>query len=152
MGGPVLVFAATKANDRLGSVYMVFEYLEHDLCGLMQHADTFSLAQVKCYMKQILQGLQYLHQRNIFHRDIKVSDLISPHPFQKKKNIYHSLKEMASFRSVCLHVPYEGVSTKAHNVSHSLLVVCGMGMDAFHNIVTPFANVGNTGLEYSRGQ
>ncbi|XWS44349.1 hypothetical protein CRYUN_Cryun15aG0037600 [Craigia yunnanensis] len=46
------------------TVYLVFEYMEHDLAGLSSSPDiSFSQAQVKCYMKQLLLGLEHCHLR-----------------------------------------------------------------------------------------
>lgn len=44
------------------SMYMVTPYMEHDLSGLLENpAVQFSEPQIKCYMLQLLEGLQYLH-------------------------------------------------------------------------------------------
>lgn len=41
---------------------MVTPYMEHDLSGLLENPDVrFTEPQIKCYMLQLLQGLQYLH-------------------------------------------------------------------------------------------
>ncbi|XVF60596.1 hypothetical protein PTKIN_Ptkin08bG0060900 [Pterospermum kingtungense] len=59
------------------TLYLVFEYMEHDLTGLSSSPDVqFSEAQVKCYMKQLLQGLENCHLRGIMHRDIKASNIL----------------------------------------------------------------------------
>ncbi|KAK8631218.1 hypothetical protein V6N13_079976 [Hibiscus sabdariffa] len=59
------------------TVYLVFEYMEHDLAGLSSSPDiNFSEAQVKCYMKQLLLGVEHCHLRGIMHRDIKASNIL----------------------------------------------------------------------------
>ncbi|XP_020114067.1 probable serine/threonine-protein kinase At1g54610 [Ananas comosus] len=59
------------------SLYLVFEYMEHDLAGLAAGPDIkFTLPQVKCYMHQLLSGLEHCHTRNVLHRDIKGSNLL----------------------------------------------------------------------------
>ncbi|CAM6010137.1 unnamed protein product [Sphagnum balticum] len=59
------------------SLYLVFEYMEHDLAGLAAcPAIMFTEAQVKCYLQQLLRGLDHCHQRGVLHRDIKGSNLL----------------------------------------------------------------------------
>jgi len=59
------------------SIYLVFEYMEHDLAGLIASPDIqFSEEQVKCYMTQLLCGIEHCHLRGIMHRDIKASNIL----------------------------------------------------------------------------
>lgn len=63
--------------SRTGSVYMVFEYMEHDLHGLLAHPGVhFTPAHQKSLAAQLLSGLQYLHRRAVLHRDLKGSNLL----------------------------------------------------------------------------
>ncbi|PON52058.1 Serine/threonine protein kinase [Parasponia andersonii] len=60
-----------------GSLYLVFEYMEHDLAGLATRPEVkFTEAQIKCYMQQLLQGLEHCHSHGVLHRDIKGSNLL----------------------------------------------------------------------------
>ncbi|CAH8359449.1 unnamed protein product [Eruca vesicaria subsp. sativa] len=60
-----------------GSLYLVFEYMEHDLAGLAANPGIkFSETQIKCYMQQLFRGLEHCHRRGILHRDIKGSNLL----------------------------------------------------------------------------
>ncbi|GJS68072.1 probable serine/threonine-protein kinase [Tanacetum coccineum] len=59
------------------SIYLVFEYMEHDISGLLSCPDiNFTESQIKCYMKQLLEGLEHCHSRGVMHRDIKGANLL----------------------------------------------------------------------------
>ncbi|KAJ4820677.1 Protein kinase superfamily protein [Rhynchospora pubera] len=59
------------------SLYLVFEYMEHDLAGLASFPGIkFTEQQIKCYMQQLLRGLEHCHSRGVLHRDIKGSNLL----------------------------------------------------------------------------
>ncbi|KAL7274130.1 serine/threonine protein kinase, CMGC, CDC2/CDK subfamily [Rhizina undulata] len=57
--------------------YMVFEYMDHDLTGILNHP-TFRLepCHIKHLAKQFFEGLEYLHHRGVLHRDIKGSNIL----------------------------------------------------------------------------
>ncbi|KAL4929665.1 putative protein kinase [Aspergillus undulatus] len=57
--------------------FMVFEYLSHDLTGLINHPTfTLSAAHKKDLAKQMFEGLNYLHHRSVLHRDIKAANIL----------------------------------------------------------------------------
>eukprot|EP00300_Choanocystis_sp_HF-7_P012021 c17711_g1_i2.p1 GENE.c17711_g1_i2~~c17711_g1_i2.p1 ORF type:complete len:263 (-),score=48.10 c17711_g1_i2:91-879(-) len=55
---------------------MVFDYMEHDLSGLLDAGYVFEPNVVKCYMRQLLKGLDFCHANKVLHRDIKASNLL----------------------------------------------------------------------------
>ncbi|KDO31519.1 CMGC/CDK/CRK7 protein kinase [Saprolegnia parasitica CBS 223.65] len=59
-------------------LYFAFEYMEHDLSGLLNHEKVprFTRTQVQCYMRQLLTGVAFMHGHKIMHRDIKASNLL----------------------------------------------------------------------------
>ncbi|KAH0676633.1 hypothetical protein KY285_024434 [Solanum tuberosum] len=60
-----------------GFLYLIFEYMEHDLKELLSIPGVFfSESQIKCYMKQLLNGINHVHSRGILHRDITTSNLL----------------------------------------------------------------------------
>ena len=61
-------------------VYMVMEYVEHDLKTLMDSMkEAFTIGEVKTLMIQLLRGVQHLHDNWVIHRDLKTSNLLLSH-------------------------------------------------------------------------
>ncbi|MFS7998562.1 putative protein-serine/threonine kinase CMGC-CDK-CRK7-CDK9 family [Helianthus anomalus] len=54
------------------SLYLVFEYVEHDLAGLAATQGVkLTESQVKCFIKELLSGLDHFHKNGVLHRDMK---------------------------------------------------------------------------------
>lgn len=63
--------------NSLGSVFMVFEYMDHDLTGILSQTQfIFEHAHLKSLCRQMFSGLAYLHQKGVIHRDIKGSNIL----------------------------------------------------------------------------
>jgi cyclin-dependent kinase 12/13 len=68
--------AVDFCKDR-GAFYLVFEYMEHDLMGLMENEQVeFKEIHIASIMKQLLRALKYCHEKNFLHRDIKGSNIL----------------------------------------------------------------------------
>ncbi|KAK4800849.1 hypothetical protein SAY86_021336 [Trapa natans] len=60
-----------------GNLYLIFEYMDHDLTGLaLTPGVKFTESQIKCYMQQLLCGLEHCHSHGVLHRDIKGANLL----------------------------------------------------------------------------
>uniref|UniRef100_A0A8C7IGZ4 Cyclin-dependent kinase 12 n=1 Tax=Oncorhynchus kisutch TaxID=8019 RepID=A0A8C7IGZ4_ONCKI len=60
-----------------GAFYLVFEYMDHDLMGLLESGlCQFSQEHVRSFMRQLMEGLDYCHKKNFLHRDIKCSNIL----------------------------------------------------------------------------
>eukprot|EP00605_Chrysophyceae_sp_TOSAG23-4_P000135 GSChrysophyteH1.ASY1.ANO1.154.1 assembled CDS len=93
-----------------GSLYLAFEYIEHDLGGLVDAKYRFSDISLKCVMKQVFDALAFLAENRIIHRDIKCSNiLISSHHYVK-------LADFGLARSAALPDGREGRIDMTNNV------------------------------------
>ena len=60
-----------------GSFYLVFDFMDHDLMGLLDsNLCEFTKEMNASIMRQLLDGLSYCHRRNFLHRDIKCSNIL----------------------------------------------------------------------------
>ncbi len=61
----------------IGDIFMVFEFVDYDLSGLLKSSGlNLTEAHVKSFLKQLLEGVKFLHENNILHRDIKSANLL----------------------------------------------------------------------------
>lgn len=68
---------ATLFNRHKSTFYLVFDFCEHDLAGLLSNFNVkFSLGEIKKVMQQLLNGLYYIHSNKIIHRDMKAANVL----------------------------------------------------------------------------
>ncbi|CRK99853.1 CLUMA_CG013156, isoform A [Clunio marinus] len=64
-------------NSKHQGTYLVFEYVNHDLMGLLDNQSmVFDEIAIYQIFKQILEGIHHCHCENILHRDLKVSNIL----------------------------------------------------------------------------
>jgi serine/threonine protein kinase len=64
-------------RDASDNIYLVFPLVPHDLCGLIyEHGNTMPPGQIKGYIKQLFEALQWCHGKNVMHRDVKPENVL----------------------------------------------------------------------------
>ena len=58
------------------SIYLVFEFCDHDLSGVLKMGYRFTLGEKKSLVQQLLRGLAFMHWYNIWHRDLKTANIL----------------------------------------------------------------------------
>lgn len=105
-----------KTNRNIPSrmqTYMIFEYMHHDLSGLLHNeafTKSFNISHIKYFLCQILNALEYCHETAlILHRDIKSSNLLVDN---------HGVVKIADFGLARQFIPELTTSNKRIAIKH----------------------------------
>ena len=64
-------------NERIENIFLVLEFVEHDLKGILEDMpEPFLASEVKALLAQLASGVAYLHDHWVLHRDLKTSNLL----------------------------------------------------------------------------
>ena len=67
----------TDTMQPKGAFFMVFEYMQHDLTGILEgRLIQLTDNNIRGLMRSLLEGLNFCHKRGVLHRDIKASNLL----------------------------------------------------------------------------
>jgi serine/threonine protein kinase len=100
-----------EIQESQNSIYMVLELLEGgELLQFVYYQQSYTLKDILMIMKDILETLQFMHEKNIMHRDIKPENIL--------------LKNKKPLNQNCLKIVDFGLSTKT-NVEEFLFKRCG---------------------------
>ncbi|XP_063716886.1 cyclin-dependent kinase 11B-like [Symsagittifera roscoffensis] len=84
-------------GSNMDKIYLVMDYVEHDLKALMETMkQPFLTGEVKTIMMQLLEGVRHLHDNWILHRDLKASNLLFSHKGQLKIGDFGLAREYGS--------------------------------------------------------
>ncbi|RYP31156.1 hypothetical protein DL767_005909 [Monosporascus sp. MG133] len=73
----VVVGDGDASAPRVENVFLVLEFIEHDLKSVLEDMpEPFLASEVKTLLSQLAAGVAYLHDRWILHRDLKTSNLL----------------------------------------------------------------------------
>ena len=94
-----VVMGAQHADPRKDLVFLVMEYADHDLKAVMDKRmkQPFSIAEVKCLMRQLLSGVAYLHDNWVIHRDLKTSNILYTNQGRLKICDFGMARQYSSF-------------------------------------------------------
>jgi serine/threonine protein kinase len=84
-GAPAAEAAPVEVSfEKLGDIFMVFEYVDYDLAGLLESGYHFDSKQVRVLIAQLLRVLDALHSASTVHRDLKTSNVLLRDDFTLK--------------------------------------------------------------------
>ncbi|KAI1340480.1 cmgc/cdk/pitslre protein kinase [Xylariaceae sp. FL0016] len=71
------VVVGDDTTSRVENIFLVLEFLEHDLKSVLEDMpEPFLASEVKTLLRQLAAGVAYLHDEWVLHRDLKTSNLL----------------------------------------------------------------------------
>eukprot|EP00762_Andalucia_godoyi_P000755 ANDGO_03703.mRNA.1 Mitogen-activated protein kinase kinase kinase NPK1 len=73
----IVEYLGVERDNERGCIYILMEYVPGgSIASLIRRFGRFDESVIRMYLKQILAGLQFLHARNVVHRDIKGANIL----------------------------------------------------------------------------
>lgn len=82
------IWRTWNGEHRMNRFYQVFEFCEHNLADLLASSQiTINSGEAKNILKQLLEGVKFIHDKNIIHSNLKPSNiLVTRHGVVKVSN------------------------------------------------------------------
>lgn len=77
------------------NVFLIFDLYSSDLWKIVKSGIHLELIQIKLIMFQLLQGLKYIHSKNVLHRDLKTGNILI-----NKENFFIKICDFGLARTV----------------------------------------------------
>lgn len=81
-------------------MFLVFEYMEYDINGLINKNIEFEIPHIKCLAHQLLKAVEYLHSVDVMHRDIKGANILLDSEGTLKLADFGLAKQYDKFRKI----------------------------------------------------
>ena len=73
----IVPYLGSEVNIREGILYIFQEWVPGgSVTSLLERFGPFATGMIRMYIKQVLEGLKYLHHHQIIHRDIKGGNIL----------------------------------------------------------------------------
>ncbi|KAL8487400.1 hypothetical protein ACS0TY_023904 [Phlomoides rotata] len=97
---PCVIDLKQVVVDDYDVVYIIMEYLEYDLKRYMDSRIThFTVGQVKFLMKQLIEGVNFLHKNQVMHKDLKPSNILVNNAARLKNCDFELSQHFGSYSS-----------------------------------------------------
>ncbi|KAJ3160363.1 Suppressor of Sensor Kinase (SLN1) [Geranomyces michiganensis] len=116
-------------------LYIFMEYCPHSVSSLLEHGGQFADEQVtKVYSKQMLRGLEYLHEKGIVHRDVKPANTLLGQEGQIKYVDFGASKIYKTQKTVVVNGEANTLVGTPHYIAPEVITGEGLGRQGAQDI------------------
>ncbi|KAI8592876.1 hypothetical protein BDZ88DRAFT_391845, partial [Geranomyces variabilis] len=116
-------------------LYIFMEYCPHSVANLLEHGGRFGDEQVtKVYSKQMLRGLEYLHEKGIVHRDVKPANTLLGQEGQIKYVDFGASKIYKTQKTVVVNGEANTLVGTPHYIAPEVITGEGLGRQGAQDI------------------
>jgi len=77
--------------------YLLFDHYKYkSMAYMLKYRETLTEHEVRYWLKQIIEGLRYIHQQNVVHRDFRIDNILIDENFMVKINDFALAEDLGS--------------------------------------------------------